>query len=204
MKSFFESEEWNIKFAEEFHSKLEFDVFDEALPTFFNRKWTILRAGPASGGFVTSDHPACLVWSPSVEASPLIGPGLAVPGTQLIFPVSPEIAIMGTFEGGADCIEADEFHVAQVNQVIAGYAERQIVAPRPRFLFARPARHRAQRHASAAFQDQDRDGRENPAVFKSILEMWRRQREFWRFLRQPARFSLSDELGPPKNVEYRK
>jgi Protein of unknown function (DUF4238) len=77
MKEFIEGGEYDIKTSREYHIGLEFEVFDDLLPIFFDRKWTLCRAPESTGGFVTSDNPVLLGWSRKESGTPRFPPGLA-------------------------------------------------------------------------------------------------------------------------------
>jgi hypothetical protein len=56
-------------------------------------------------------------------------------GTQLLFPISNELAIIGAFEIDEDEIEADESLVARINGSVLVHAERQIYSRDSDFLY---------------------------------------------------------------------
>ena len=85
MKKYVEEGKFKIDVATERHIQLELDIFPKILPLFFKRGWLLLKAPPKSGGFITSDHPTCLMWSDPAQRSGFYGPGLGIPGTDLFF-----------------------------------------------------------------------------------------------------------------------
>lgn len=129
MRKFIEHDEFNIITPTDTHLAMEMNALDGVLPHIFERKWLLFRA-PVTGGFITSDHPMCLMWSdPAQRGRGPYPPGLALLGTQLLFPISTELAIIGAFElEKDDIIEADEKQIAEINGSIILHARHQIYA----------------------------------------------------------------------------
>jgi hypothetical protein len=107
------------------HLKMEFENFHGLIPYIFGRKWVLLQAPQLETGFITSDEPVCLTWFNQRRPEP---PGLGLPGTQLLFPISNELAMVGTFELREGAVTADENLVAEFNGNIALHSNRQIYA----------------------------------------------------------------------------
>ena len=63
MKAFVREGEFSVETPTEQHITLEMETFDKILPYLFGRGWMLGKASEKSGGFVTSDHPVCLIWS---------------------------------------------------------------------------------------------------------------------------------------------
>jgi hypothetical protein len=95
----------------------------------------LFRAPKGSTGFITSDHPMCLMWSDPARRGGFYGPGLGLAQTQLLFPVSSELALIGAFEAENDAIDADERLVAQINGSVILHAGRQVYARDSSFLY---------------------------------------------------------------------
>ena len=101
------------------------------------RKWVLIKAPERSGGFITSDHPAILMWSDPKMRAGLYGPGFGLTGTEVLFPVCPRLAVVGAFEiREGDTIEVDENAVAAFNGAQIAYAERQVYARDRNFTYA--------------------------------------------------------------------
>ena len=47
-----------------------------------------------------------------------MSPGLGVPGTEVIFPLSPKLAIRGRFDSEEDVVHADKDTVAGINSLL--------------------------------------------------------------------------------------
>jgi Protein of unknown function (DUF4238) len=112
MKGFVDCDEYNIKLSPGHHLQLELSAIDKILPLLFARKWLLLRAPKGSSGFVTCDYPACLMWSGPERRNNFFPPGHGLHGTQLVFPVSRELAIIGAFELFDEERDADENLIA--------------------------------------------------------------------------------------------
>lgn len=127
-KEFYERGDYSIEVPNALHINTEFHVFEPVLRTMVDRKWSLLIAPPDSGGFLTSDHPVCLVNScrePSTLARPL---GFGLTETTVIFPVTRDLVAVGTFEEGDKVVKVAHEHVAQINGIVLRYAERQVYA----------------------------------------------------------------------------
>jgi hypothetical protein len=133
MKSVVFRDDYKINISTERHIVLEARVFKKVLRTMFDRKWVLLKAPATSGGFITCDHPVCLLQS---GRGRMFAGGYGSPSTQVVFPISPGLAIIGAFEltdGEADNV--DEGTIAQVNGAIAMNAERQVYSLDDRFKY---------------------------------------------------------------------
>jgi Protein of unknown function (DUF4238) len=108
MKASYKPENYKAALPVAEHLLSEMDTFDHALPLLFERKWVLMKAPEQSPGFITCDHPVCLTWSePQNMRRPL---GLKTKGTEILFPISPKLAVVGAFEldnGEADIDEED-------------------------------------------------------------------------------------------------
>ena len=128
---------FSLSLANEWHINLEMTGMEAILPTLVNRKWKILIAPTDSPGFVTTDHPVALMFSDPKIRGGLYGPGHGMPGTELVFPVSNRMALVGTFEGKDETINVNAETVASVNGAMVSYCDRQIYAPDPDFIYVR-------------------------------------------------------------------
>jgi len=133
MKEAYETENYKAIVPIGVHVASEMDTFNHALPLLFDRKQVLMKAPEESPGFITCDHPVCLTWSePQHLRLPL---GLKTKGTEVLFPISPKLAVVGAFElenGEADVSDLD---VASANGTIALNAQRQVYAGRDDFKY---------------------------------------------------------------------
>lgn len=120
--------EYRIDTLPQMHVPMEVQAANKVLPLIFARKWMLFKAPANTTGFITSDHPMCLRWDNPAERGRMPPPGLRHTHTQLIFPISKELAAIGGFEIEEMEAEAIENLVAQINGSIILHAGRQIYA----------------------------------------------------------------------------
>jgi Protein of unknown function (DUF4238) len=108
------------------HLSLEFSLLPEIIMLVAARKWLLFCTRDSETGFVTSDNPVTLTWFDQERAQ--YPPGLGLRTTQLIFPISNELATIGTFEYDARLIDADEDFVAKINGNTILLRNRQVYA----------------------------------------------------------------------------
>lgn len=128
---------FRLSLANEWHIDLEMAGVDAILPTLMNRKWGVLVAPSDSPGFITSDNPVVLMFTDPAMRGGIYGPGHGMPGTEIVFPVSNRITLVGTFEGDNKTIKVSADTVAGVNGAMVAYCDRQVYAPTPEFFYSR-------------------------------------------------------------------
>jgi hypothetical protein len=128
LRDFIDKNEYKIEVPPAAHLATELKIFDKILPLIFGRKWMLFRAPPDVTGFVTSDHPMCLMWSDPKLRDGFFPPGLGLGRTQLLFPISNELAAVGAFELQEQELDASELMIAQINGSTILHATRQIYA----------------------------------------------------------------------------
>lgn len=115
--------------AQEALIEQEVALWPAIMPLLEQRKWTLLIAPPKSTGFITCDRPFSLQENiPSPSRSPY-GVGLGCADTTIIFSISHDLAVVGTFEHGGTTSVVTEQIVAAVNFQMLQAAMRQIYAP---------------------------------------------------------------------------
>jgi hypothetical protein len=124
MKQFNEGEQYTVEVPNEAHITLEMKGLDAILPCLLNRRWVLVKAPQSSSGFITSDHPVCLIWSVPNR----LPPGFGIKGTEVIFPLSSRLALIGAFEIDDGEYDASDAFVAEINGVVIAYATRQVYA----------------------------------------------------------------------------
>jgi hypothetical protein len=137
MQKFVRERNYKVKVGQEFNIGVEIEQHGNLLEHIAARKWRMLAAKPGTGGFVTTDVPVCLRWSDNADHG-IFGPGFGVAGTQIFFPLSSELALIGSFEGAEDLAQADLFTVASVNANIISNAREQVYSRDANFNFMRP------------------------------------------------------------------
>ncbi len=135
MRAFVEADQYRITVPTGRHLELEMKSFETVLPFFFHRKWVLFRAPADATGFVTSDHPVCLMWSEPEQRGKLFPPGHGLLRTQILFPISDNLAVMGAFEADEGECDAPTWLIAQFNGAIALHAERQLYARDSDFMY---------------------------------------------------------------------
>jgi hypothetical protein len=128
MVRFYEEKRYNIKVGNGLFIPAEFHALETVINTLLARKWTLLVAGDRAGHFVCCDHPVRLRWSDQMGEK-FLPPGHAVSGTEIVFPLSKELVLIGTFEGYQRKIVADRKVIAMVNTIIIEGSDRQIFSP---------------------------------------------------------------------------
>jgi hypothetical protein len=156
--------------TQEFSILTELRFHDPLVRLYEGRKWQLVVASVDSGGFVTSDHPVCLRWSDGQDHGNL-SPGFAVPGTEVLFPISPQLTLRGTFEGGENVIKADTSTVAGINSMLISNAHNQIYAQDALFKYKRGT---SEKVSSGATLDQDKVflARGKPTEGDKVVPLW--------------------------------
>jgi len=134
-RAFIEADQYRITVPTGRHLELEMKAFETVLPFFFHRKWVLFRAPVGATGFATSDHPVCLMWSDPEQRGKFFPPGHGLLRTQILFPISNELAGMGAFEAYEEERDAPDWLIAQFNATIALHADRQIYARDSDFIY---------------------------------------------------------------------
>lgn len=93
------------------------------------------RGGPDDSPFVTTDDPVCVRWTDGQEHADR--PGLAEQNSEIIFALSPKIALRGRTEGAEGTVNADAATVAEMNRHIINNATRQVFADDHGFKYAK-------------------------------------------------------------------
>ena len=137
MKEFFESGKYEITVPNETHFDLEFEGIDAILPFLFNRKWALILASQVTGPIITCDRPVSLTWQYPEKLPPIMrySPGFGMKETDVVFPVSQNMALLGAFEIESEVINADREFVASMNANIMAFAVSQIYTPDLSFVF---------------------------------------------------------------------
>ena len=137
VKKFYESKTYRIEVAREFHIQLEFVGIEAILPFLYRRNWLLLKATNESGPFITTDNPVNLTWKEPDKIPPFYrnSPGYGMRDTQVYFPVSKKLALIGEFDGPEGVIESTRELVAVLNSKMLLFTYKQIYAPNLLFYF---------------------------------------------------------------------
>ena len=147
IRGFVEADQYRITVPTGRHLEIEMKAFETVLPFFFHRKWVLFRAPVGATGFATSDHPVCLMWSDPEQRGKFHPPGHGLRRTQILFPISNELAVMGAFEAYEEERDAPDWLIAQFNATIALHADRQIYARDSDFMYRMAHNERVMRGA---------------------------------------------------------
>lgn len=137
MKEFFESGKYDIVVPNETHIDLELKGIDAILPFLFNRGWNLILASQDTGPFVACDRPVSLTWQYPEKLPPIMrhSPGFGMKETEVVFPISQDMALIGAFEIKHQVMNADRQLVASMNSRIMSFAVSQVYAPNLSFVF---------------------------------------------------------------------
>ncbi len=139
-KKFFEENKDKLRPSKNFHLEMELDQLTQMYPYFDVRRWRILKAGDGTGGFVTTDFPVCVHRATDgINYGQQFAPGFSLADRDILFSLSPKVALLGHFEGEEDVVDVGLHSVASFNSTIMGYAMKQIYAVNDQFHYTRPA-----------------------------------------------------------------
>jgi hypothetical protein len=100
LKEFHDKGEYNVELNNEWHIRRELEGMEIVLGTLVRRKWRLYVADEPNGPFVTSDRPVILNWTHPEKVPPFFrsSPGYGMPETEVYFPLSPNLALVGMWE----------------------------------------------------------------------------------------------------------
>jgi hypothetical protein len=138
VKKICERKSYSIQVSREHHIKMEMVAIKAILPYLHARKWLIIQATKETGFFITSDNPVNLVYKNKEKIPPLFrnSPGFGMPDTQLYFPISSEIALLGEFEGQEGLVNGTQEFISLLNSKMIIFAYKQIYSPEMNFYFS--------------------------------------------------------------------
>lgn len=136
-KEFFEEKEYRIDVAREHHIHMEMVQVEAILPLLHRREWVLVEASDQTGPFITCDNPVSLSWINPDQVPQFFraSPGFGLPGTQVYFPVSQDLALMGEFAKNSGVVKGTVDLVALCNSTILQNVFRQVYAPKAGFKF---------------------------------------------------------------------
>lgn len=86
----------------------------------------MLFRAPSDSSFITSDHPISLMWADPRERGRMPPPGFGLTKTQVLFPLSHELAMIGAFEMRDEERDTDALQVARINGSTFLHCKRQV------------------------------------------------------------------------------
>ncbi len=111
MRKFIEGEHYRVEVNRSWLVGQIFQSIDILLPLLASRQWSLLIVDGDDCDFVTSDNPVAVSWSKPQPPS-FFGPALGLRRTDVTFPLSRRLALLGRFEGRATTFRADRRTVA--------------------------------------------------------------------------------------------
>ena len=89
------------------------------------RSWFLLRVNSeVDGGFVTSDRPVVITWT--VDAPAWWSPGFGMPRTEVLVPLSRDLALVGIFDDAPPDQDIDRETLARANSRVVSQATRAL------------------------------------------------------------------------------
>lgn len=135
LKKFHQDGEYSITIENTINVISEMKTVPTVAALLTKRKWTLIITGKTAGHFICCDHPVSLTWNDGKLQGGFHPPGYALPSTDVVFPVTKEMALIGTFEGEDRVITANADSVALLNSRIIENCDWQIYSPRAEFTF---------------------------------------------------------------------
>lgn len=129
MKQFVDERAFTVETPRGMHHYVEFNVQDDLLSRIGRRNWYLGLA--EYGGLICGDMPAVL-WPKRSSSRPSLG--IDSRETELIFPLSTHLVLIGSFEaphGVVRCL--DPLRVARINRRVLGTATKQIYCAAQKF-----------------------------------------------------------------------
>ncbi|AQT67250.1 hypothetical protein STSP2_00393 [Anaerohalosphaera lusitana] len=137
MKDFLERDEYDIETARESHIEMELKAIGPVLEMLGARNWTLLIASDTASQFITSDLPVTVSWNDPENIPPFVRqrPGLGYAETEVFFPITRTLALLGTFEPVKEQISLDRNSIAVLNSKTLCNAWSQVYAGDNKFEF---------------------------------------------------------------------
>lgn len=133
MKEFYEKDEYSITLNREHHIKNEFTAHNPVLHALMARKWELHAIESDNVGcYVTTDRPVVLTWN-NPERVPALyrdAPGFGMPDTEVLFPITKNLIVIGSFEGKNGTVSAATPFVARANTTMIHHAFEQMYGPK--------------------------------------------------------------------------
>lgn len=126
MKEFTERKQYKIAIDQTYLIGLELDAVPTVVEQLARRSWSFASA-PAGTSFITCDDPVVLAWADGKDRGPY-SPGFGLEGTIVMFPIAPELALIGLFVEQPPNRKFRRDQVADINTSIAKNATKQLYA----------------------------------------------------------------------------
>jgi hypothetical protein len=132
-KEFYQKDEYDITLNREHHLEIEFKAHNAVLNALMDRKWEMHAiASDNVGCFVTTDRPVVLTWNNPEEVPALYreSPGFGMPDTEVLFPITKNLIVIGSFEGKDGTVSATTSFAAGANTKMIHHAFEQMYGPK--------------------------------------------------------------------------
>lgn len=124
-KAFYDAKNYTISVDQTHLIELEFTAVDTVIELLAKRNWCFIKPPPECE-YITCDDPVVLSWK-SGELTPY-SPGHGLPGTIVLFAMSPNLLLVGTFERLPYYFVHSPDQVTATNTSIARHSSKQIYA----------------------------------------------------------------------------
>ncbi len=124
MRDFVRSDDYVVSMGQNFRISSLLEMLKHAEPLLAARKWTVVEAAPDAPDFICSDRPVTLAWNRAELMHPLLSPGLGLPETTVMFPLTRRLALLGLLEVNAPLRTLDASGVGLINMYTAIHAKR--------------------------------------------------------------------------------
>jgi len=125
-KDFINKKRYKIVVPKEMMIPLEFEFLDSFISQLSKLGWTLIISEKSNGPFITSESPVVITWK-NPEMIPTFfrnSPGIGCIGTQIQFPITKEIAIVGEIEARDSIIKVNREWVARFNTNTMSFSKR--------------------------------------------------------------------------------
>lgn len=140
MKAFYKEDEYDISLNTEHHLAMEFKGFDTVLPYLVERKWKLYTTTEEQGLFITTDRPVVITWNHPEQIPVMMrhSPGFGMQDTEILFPLTRNILLLGAFEIENGTIAASTPFVAGANYRMIQYAFERVYSFKKVFPYISP------------------------------------------------------------------
>lgn len=126
MKAFLDRGQYNVAIDQTYLIGIELDAVPMVVEQLARRIWSFTSAALGTT-FTTCDDPVILAWSDGKSRTPY-SPGFGLQHTVVMFPLSPELALIGLFANQPPNRNFHRNQVAELNTSVAKNATKQIYA----------------------------------------------------------------------------
>lgn len=126
---------WEMKSHNNDFIKIEFKSVEKVAAFLSYRNWSLIDATQCKLLFITSDRPVILFGKDVKSKSPLHAPGFGMKNTDIFFPISKQLFVLGSFNMQYPTIPATDEMIAHLNSLHFLYPNRYIFSSQDKFSF---------------------------------------------------------------------